>query len=158
MANKLKRVPYSISNPDKYACELDLLLEIVSRYENVSVELIKSKSRLTKVLEARKIYMYFGWEMKFTQADVGMEVGRDHATVYHAVQTFLNIWETEPNFKKRYLAIASHIYKRSLKERFLFSYRKYDTAKKEVDLLQVQMHEKGLMTPDMIIKLQEIAA
>jgi chromosomal replication initiation ATPase DnaA len=72
-------------------------IELVTGY---GFEEIRSKYRGRNLVQARQIYCHFvrvllGWSLK----DIGGTIGRDHTTVIHSIDTFSDLYKTDPNFK-----------------------------------------------------------
>jgi chromosomal replication initiation ATPase DnaA len=66
---------------------LPLLLRITSGVTGVSVEEIKSKSRVHHKVEARFISAYVMRESGMTYSEIGRALKRDHSSALHACRT-----------------------------------------------------------------------
>lgn len=80
---------------------IDYIQKVVCDYFDLSIELLKSKTRKREVVQARQIAMYFAKNMtKSSLATIGMHCGgKDHATVLHACRTVNNLMETDKRFR-----------------------------------------------------------
>jgi chromosomal replication initiator protein len=80
---------------------IELIQKIVCDYFNMSVEMMKSKTRRREVVQARQIAMFFAKNMtKSSLATIGMNCGnKDHATVLHAYRTVNNLIDTDKRFR-----------------------------------------------------------
>ena len=80
---------------------IELIQKIVCDYFNMSVEMMKSKTRRREVVQARQISMFFAKNMtKSSLATIGMNCGnKDHATVLHAYRTVNNLIDTDKRFR-----------------------------------------------------------
>ncbi len=80
---------------------IDYIQKVVSDYFDLSIELIKSKTRKREVVQARQIAMYFSKNLtKSSLASIGMQCGgKDHATVLHACRTVNNLMDTDKKFR-----------------------------------------------------------
>jgi chromosomal replication initiator protein len=80
---------------------IDYIQKVVCDYFNLSLEMMKSKTRKREVVKARQISMYFSKSMtKSSLATIGAHSGgKDHATVLHACRTVNNLIETDKRFR-----------------------------------------------------------
>ncbi|MFT6748050.1 MAG: chromosomal replication initiator protein, partial [Glaciecola sp.] len=80
---------------------IDYIQKVVCDYFNLSLEMMKSKTRKREVVQARQISMYFSKSMtKSSLATIGAHSGgKDHATVLHACRTVNNLIETDKRFR-----------------------------------------------------------
>ncbi len=80
---------------------IDYIQKVVCDYFNLSLELMKSKTRKREVVQARQIAMYFSKSLtKSSLATIGAHCGgKDHATVLHACRTVNNLIETDKRFR-----------------------------------------------------------
>jgi len=80
---------------------IDYIQKIVCDYFDLSIDMLKSKTRKREVVQARQISMFFSKKMtKSSLASIGAQCGgKDHATVLHACRTVLNLAETDKQFK-----------------------------------------------------------
>ncbi len=80
---------------------IDYIQKVVCDYFELSVELLKSKTRKREIVQARQISMYFAKQLtKSSLANIGANCGgKDHATVLHAFKTVNNLMETDKRFK-----------------------------------------------------------
>lgn len=80
---------------------IEYIQKVVCDYFELSVEMLKSKTRKREIVQARQISMYFAKQMtKSSLANIGANCGgKDHATVLHAFKTVNNLIETDKRFK-----------------------------------------------------------
>ncbi len=80
---------------------IDYIQKVVCDYFDLSVEVMKSKTRKREIVQARQISMYFAKQLtKSSLANIGAHCGgKDHATVLHAFKTVNNLIETDKRFK-----------------------------------------------------------
>ncbi|MBN9295057.1 MAG: chromosomal replication initiator protein DnaA [Flavobacteriia bacterium] len=80
---------------------IDYIQKIVCDYFDLSIDMLKSKTRKREVVQARQISMFFSKKMtKSSLASIGAQCGgKDHATVLHACRTVINLAETDKQFK-----------------------------------------------------------
>jgi chromosomal replication initiator protein len=80
---------------------IDYIQKVVCDYFDLSIELMKSKTRKREVVQARQIAMYFAKSLtKSSLATIGMHCGgKDHATVLHACRTVNNLMDTDKRFR-----------------------------------------------------------
>ncbi len=80
---------------------IDYIQKVVCDYFNLSIELIKSKTRKREVVQARQIAMFFAKSLtKSSLSNIGLNCGgKDHATVLHACRTVNNLMDTDKKFK-----------------------------------------------------------
>ena len=86
----------------KKEVSIDYIQKVVSKYFDMDVATLQSKTRKRHVVQARQLAMYFAKRMtKSSLANIGNQIGqRDHATVLHACKTVDNLTETDKQFKK----------------------------------------------------------
>jgi len=86
----------------KKEVSIDYIQKIVSKYFDMDVATLQSKTRKRHVVQARQLAMYFAKRMtKSSLANIGNQIGqRDHATVLHACKTVENLTETDKQFRK----------------------------------------------------------
>lgn len=89
---KEKRAEYSIN----------YILEVISKYFDISEKAIKAKTRKREVVQARHLAMYYCKKLtNKSLSTIGAEFGgRDHSTVVHASKTVLNLQETDKDFRR----------------------------------------------------------
>jgi chromosomal replication initiator protein len=84
----------------KEAITVEDILKDVAEKNNISVELITSRTRKREVVEARHIYCYrakTGFKF-FSLNDIGQAIYRDHSTVIAGIHNVQNI----PSLNKKY--------------------------------------------------------
>jgi chromosomal replication initiator protein len=86
----------------KREISIDHIQKVVSKYFDMDVATLQSKTRKRHVVQARQLAMYFAKHMtKSSLASIGAQIGkRDHATVLHACKTVDNLSETDKQYKK----------------------------------------------------------
>jgi chromosomal replication initiator protein len=86
----------------KREVSIEMIQKVVSKYFDMDVATLQSKTRKRHIVQARQLAMYFSKRMtKASLASIGSQIGkRDHATVLHACKTVNNLAETDKQFKK----------------------------------------------------------
>jgi len=86
----------------KREVSIELIQKVVSKYFDIDVATLQSKTRKRHIVQARQLAMYFSKRMtKASLASIGSQIGkRDHATVLHACKTVDNLSETDKQFRK----------------------------------------------------------
>ncbi|MFD0992103.1 chromosomal replication initiator protein DnaA [Tenacibaculum geojense] len=86
----------------KKEVSVEYIQKVVSKYFDMDVATLQSKTRKRHVVQARQLAMYFAKRMtKSSLASIGNQIGqRDHATVLHACKTVDNLTETDKQFRK----------------------------------------------------------
>jgi len=86
----------------KREVSIDYIQKVVSKYFDMDVATLQSKTRKRHIVQARQLAMFFAKRMtKSSLASIGSQIGkRDHATVLHACKTVDNLTETDKQFKK----------------------------------------------------------
>ena len=73
---------------------------------------LDSKYRYRPIVELRCIFFFIARSMRYNLKQLGEYVGgRDHTTVIHGVNTFRNLYETDPLFRNKYYLIINQIKK-----------------------------------------------
>lgn len=85
----------------------DLILSVtqkVSEAFDVSVELIRSKSRKRHIVIPRFIAMWIAHNVLKQPVNFNGQFfgNRDHSSINHACKSVLNWYDTEPTFKKKF--------------------------------------------------------
>ncbi len=85
----------------KKEVSIDYIQKVVSKYFDMDVTTLQSKTRKRHIVQARQLAMYFAKRLtKASLASIGSQIGsRDHATVLHACKTVNNLSETDRQFK-----------------------------------------------------------
>lgn len=80
---------------------LDFIQKTVAEYFQVSLDLLKAKTRKKEIVTARQVAMYFAKEYtSHSLKSIGYHFGgRDHSTVIHSVQTVSDLIDTDKKFK-----------------------------------------------------------
>lgn len=69
-----------------------------------------SKSRKRELVELRMMFCYLTRSMKYKLETIGDYLGgKDHTTVMHNVASFINLIETNDNFRSKFLHILNYI-------------------------------------------------
>jgi len=86
----------------KKEVSIDYIQKVVSKYFEMDVSTLQSKTRKRHIVQARQLAMFFAKRMtKASLASIGSQIGsRDHATVLHACKTVDNLTETDKQFRK----------------------------------------------------------
>ncbi len=81
---------------------IDYIQKVVCDYFDMSIDLLKSKTRKREIVQARQLAMFFAKQLtKSSLATIGAHCGgKDHATVLHACRTVNNLAETDKRFKR----------------------------------------------------------
>jgi chromosomal replication initiator protein len=84
----------------KKVYSIEMVQEIVSKYFNVELEDLHSKSRKREIVQARHFAMFFAKRItKKPYAEIGKQIGnRNHATVLHACKTIDNLRTVDKEF------------------------------------------------------------
>jgi chromosomal replication initiator protein len=85
----------------KKEVSIDYIQKVVSKYFEMDVTTLQSKTRKRHIVQARQLAMYFAKRLtKASLASIGSQIGsRDHATVLHACKTVNNLTETDRQFR-----------------------------------------------------------
>src|SRR6056300_1176191 len=86
----------------KKEVSIDYIQKEVSKYFDMDVATLQSKTRQRHIVQARQLAMYFAKKLtKASLASIGTQIGRrDHATVLHACKTVDNLSFTDKQFRK----------------------------------------------------------
>ena len=86
----------------KKEVSIDYIQKEVSKYFDMDVATLQSKTRKRHIVQARQLAMFFAKRLtKTSLASIGNQIGqRDHATVLHACKTVDNLTETDKQFRK----------------------------------------------------------
>ncbi len=86
----------------KREVSIEQIQKVVSKYFELDVSTLQSKTRKRNIVQARQLAMFFAKRMtKASLASIGAQIGkRDHATVLHACKTVENLTETDKQFRK----------------------------------------------------------
>ncbi|MCS7073448.1 MAG: chromosomal replication initiator protein DnaA, partial [Bacteroidia bacterium] len=80
---------------------IETIMQEVSSYYKVSLELLKDKTRKREIVQARQIAMYFAKNMtKASLKTIGAYFGgRDHSTVIHAITTVEDLSSIDKEYR-----------------------------------------------------------
>ena len=86
----------------KKEVSVEYIQKVVSKYFEIDLATLQSKTRKRHIVQARQLAMYFSKKLtKSSLASIGAQIGkRDHATVLHACKTVDNLYSTDKQFKK----------------------------------------------------------
>ena len=63
---------------------IDILIDTVCQFYNITIDQLKSRSRHGYIVEARRMYCYLARVLTpKSLKDIGLKIDRDHATVLH---------------------------------------------------------------------------
>jgi hypothetical protein len=69
-----------------------------------------ARSRKREIVELRMMFCYLARSMKYNLGTIGEKLGgRDHTTVIHGVNTFVDLIETNEQFRNKFQEILNHI-------------------------------------------------
>jgi hypothetical protein len=91
---------------------LEGVLKIVSNYTGVSIELIKSKSRVSMVSDARRIFcaiMDVNKHIGFSLNEIGSHVGTDHCLVIYSRKKVADLCFSDFDFRNTYSSISKEV-------------------------------------------------
>ena len=79
---------------------IDYIQKFISEYFNVTVDLLKAKTRKREIVVARQVAMYFAKEYtNLSLKSIGYNFGnRDHSTVIHALTSVNDMMDTDRKF------------------------------------------------------------
>jgi len=73
---------------------------------------LAAKDRARSLVELRCIFFFIARSMRYNLKELGIYMGgRDHTTVIHGVNTFRDLYETDPLFRDKYYLIINQIKK-----------------------------------------------
>ena len=95
------------------AISVDLIIDMVSRYYNISVEDIKGKKRTANIAQARQVAMFITRDMtNLSLEDVGREFGgKDHTTVLHSIKKVEGTLQIDPKLDRDISELKENIKK-----------------------------------------------
>ncbi len=98
-----KQVMSKTSKTQKKSVTVELILETVCRYFNVSQEDVMGKTRKANVVMVRQLAMFLASRFtKLTMSKIGMYIGgRNHATVLHSIKQIQNHLSTDTTFQQQ---------------------------------------------------------
>ena len=86
------------------------IIKIVSEYYELPYSTIKSRSRRSDICWARQVICFMIINNSRTSSvSVGKLIGRDHATVLHALKAVNNAMDTQPKIRVQIKEIGSKI-------------------------------------------------
>jgi chromosomal replication initiator protein len=80
---------------------IDYIQKVICDYFDLSLEVLNSKTRKRRIVQARQLAMFFSKKLtKSSLASIGAQCGgKDHATVLHACKTVNNLADTDKQFR-----------------------------------------------------------
>ena len=95
------------------AISVDLIIDMVSRYYNISVDDIKGKRRTSNIAQARQVAMFITRDMtNLSLEDVGKEFGgKDHTTVLHSIKKVEGALQIDPKLDRDISELKENIKK-----------------------------------------------
>jgi chromosomal replication initiator protein len=98
--NLVKEILKNFIQKSSKELTIEHIQRLVGDHLNISIELIKSKTRKREVVQARQISMFFSKKLTNSSLSViGKHFGnRDHSTVIHACQTVNDLVETDKEY------------------------------------------------------------
>lgn len=95
-----KQALHSIVQNIEVEVNADYIQKFVSNYFDVSIELLKAKTRKREIVVARQVGMYLTKEFtNMSLKSIGYHYGgRDHTTVIHAISTVNDMMDTDQKF------------------------------------------------------------
>jgi len=120
----------------------DIFKDFLPKIPRVKVTL-SNKSKIRKLVELRVIFCFLARTMKYTLKEIAVFLNRDHTSVVHALQSFNDFIETDPDFKLLFDKINT-IYRLKLKKYESSDMDKFDQISVEPEptvllrLLQIQ--------------------
>jgi chromosomal replication initiator protein len=91
---------------------IDLIVDTVCEYFNITRDILLSKSRKRQIVQARQIAMYECRNLipNCSLSTIGSELGgKDHATVLHACTTVQDLMSTDKTFRQYVTDIESMV-------------------------------------------------
>lgn len=71
---------------------------------------LNDRCRKRELVELRMMYFYMARSMRYNLGTIGDKLGgRDHTTVIHGVNTFVDLMETNEQFRNKFQQILNHI-------------------------------------------------
>lgn len=70
---------------------------------------IKCKKRIRPAVELRCYFSFIARTMGYSLTDIAKYIKRDHTTVMHHIKTFNVLYETQQNFRDKYIKIVNKI-------------------------------------------------
>jgi hypothetical protein len=96
---RLMNIKKFIKSPFDLGDSLDSIFKQVCHKANLSIDVVKSKTRKRSIVEARQIYFKRAREItKKSLWEIGAYLNKDHSTVLHGIKTINSV----PELKNRY--------------------------------------------------------
>lgn len=100
----------SLRAQPKSLVTLNKIATIVCDYFEVDDESFYGKHRKRTVVEARFFFMHYAKNKgKYTLADIGRCINRDHTTVMHGITTLDNLIYTDKRYEKEVKNLEIHV-------------------------------------------------
>lgn len=91
---------------------IEEVVDLVSKKEGVSVNEMRSKSRIQSIVEARQIATYICCKMinpNYTSSKVGKYFFQNHATALHGIKQVNNLKYSDKEFQHRIILISQYL-------------------------------------------------
>lgn len=112
------------------------IISIISNETGVSIEDIKSRSRLTEKCDARQMFLaYMGSQsdVYYTLAEIAAAVNRSHCIVGFSKKQVQDKRDTEPEFDIMYSKIEAKIKESKVLSELIIRYKKYTGREMNAD-------------------------
>ena len=104
----VRYVPAVIDQPVNYTDVRDKAIELSCEHFGITVEQLKSESRLRNLVDARSICFKVISECSTTTLTrIGEDFGKNHATVLHGTRKAQNLIETDKEFRNAFEKIKN---------------------------------------------------
>lgn len=70
---------------------------------------ITCKRRIRPIMELRCFFSFIARTMGYNLTDIAKYMKKDHTTIIHHIKTFNNLYETQENFRDKYIKILNKI-------------------------------------------------
>jgi len=130
----------------------DDICSVISKGEQLTLSEIFSDTRKVEILYARQLIAYFSREMKIGSLSfIGKKVGKDHATVVHAIKSINNYIDTDKTKRgqiEKYRERIEHIRMLHIKKEemeMLITPLKNEISGLESKLINIQIMSKNII-------------
>jgi hypothetical protein len=89
--------------------EIIKLFKLTAKYYGVQQKYIFKRTRIPKVIEARRIASAICTDLALSPAVIGHAIGFDRTNVIHHLNKFDGYYETEPGYKEKYHEIKEAV-------------------------------------------------
>jgi len=80
---------------------LEDIIEKTSLFTGVSVTMMRSKSRLQRIVDARHLARYYAYGCGYTTYEIGMALRTDRTNTYNSIKNVFNWNDVDPVFRRR---------------------------------------------------------